>query len=60
LSDSRRRSSSIGVGLGVIFIGAVLLLGPLDLLDSGFWGNLLAMWPVLMIAAGTNLVLRRA
>jgi hypothetical protein len=59
LPDSPRRGSNLGLGLAIIFVGAALLMGTLNFFAAGFWGNLLATWPFLLIAIGAFLMLRR-
>lgn len=59
MSDSSRRGSNTGIGLAVIFVGALLLLATLDVFESGFWENLAALWPLILVAAGMYLILRR-
>jgi hypothetical protein len=56
--DSRQRGGIVGpiilIGLGIIF-----LLNNLGLLSWSIWGTLLRMWPILLIAAGLDLILGR-
>ena len=54
----RQRGSVVGpiilIGLGVIF-----LLNNLGLLSWSIWGTLLRLWPILLVAAGLDLILGR-
>jgi len=54
----RQRGSLVGpiilIGLGVIF-----LLNNLGLLSWSIWGTLLRLWPILLVAAGLDLILGR-
>jgi hypothetical protein len=56
--DSRQRGGLVGpiilIGLGIIF-----LLNNLGLLSWSIWGTLLRMWPILLVAAGLDLILGR-
>lgn len=46
---------------GVLFVcaGFVLLLNTLDKLDWSVWGQILSLWPVLLIAIGIELLFKR-
>lgn len=54
----RRRGGVVGpvimIGLGVVF-----LLNNLGLLSCGIWGALIRLWPILLVAAGLDLILGR-
>ena len=52
------RSSPLGPVL-LILIGGILLLNVLGVLDWSIWWSLLRLWPVLLIAAGLELLLGR-
>lgn len=56
--DGRQRGGLVGpvilIGLGVIF-----LLNNLGLLSWSIWGTLLRLWPILLVAAGLDLILGR-
>ena len=54
----RRNSSPLGAVL-LILIGVILLLNVLDVLDWSIWWSVLRLWPVLLIAAGLELLLGR-
>ena len=46
-------------GVFLLFLGIVFLLQTLDVLPWGLWGNLWRFWPVLIIAVGLGILLRR-
>jgi hypothetical protein len=46
-------------GVFLLFLGTVLLLQTLDILPWGLWTTLWRFWPVLIIAAGIGILLRR-
>ena len=52
------RSSPLGPVL-LILIGGILLLNVLGVLDWSIWWSLLRLWPILLIAAGLELLLGR-
>lgn len=56
--DGRRRGGVIGpvilIGLGIIF-----LLNNLGVLSWSIWGTLIRLWPILLVAAGLDLILGR-
>jgi hypothetical protein len=56
--NGRRRGGIVGpiilIGLGIIF-----LLNNLGLLSWSIWGTLLRLWPMLLVAAGLDLILGR-
>ena len=54
----RRNSSPLGAVL-LILIGVILLLNVLGVLDWSIWWSVLRLWPVLLIAAGLELLLGR-
>jgi hypothetical protein len=54
----RRYSSPLGAVL-LILIGVILLLNVLGVLDWSIWWSVLRLWPVLLIAAGLELLLGR-
>jgi hypothetical protein len=54
----RRYSSPLGAVL-LILIGVSLLLNVLGVLDWSIWWSVLRLWPVLLIAAGLELLLGR-
>jgi hypothetical protein len=53
-----KRGSPLGPAL-LILIGVILLLNVLGVLDWSIWWSILLLWPVLLIAAGLELLLRR-
>jgi len=53
-----KRGSPLGPVL-LILIGGILLLNVLGVLDWSIWWSLLRLWPVLLIAAGLELLLGR-
>jgi hypothetical protein len=57
-NKKRRRSSPLGAVL-LILIGVILLLNVLGVLDWNIWWSILRLWPVLLIAAGLELLLGR-
>ena len=57
-NKKRKRSSPLGPVL-LILIGGILLLNVLGMLDWSIWWSLLRLWPVLLIAAGLELLLGR-
>jgi hypothetical protein len=57
-NKKRRRSSPLGPVL-LILIGGILLLNVFGVLDWSIWWSLLRLWPVLLIAAGLELLLGR-
>ncbi len=46
-------------GLFLLFLGIVFLLQTLGVLPWGLWGTLWRFWPVLIIATGLNILLKR-
>ena len=54
----RRRGSPLGAVI-LILIGVILLLNVLGVLDWNIWWSILRLWPVLLIAAGLELLLGR-
>ena len=54
----RRRSSPLGAVL-LILVGVILLLNVFGVLDWNIWWSILRLWPVLLIAAGLELLLGR-
>ena len=54
----RRRSSPLGAVL-LILVGVVLLLNVFGVVDWNIWWSILRLWPVLLIAAGLELLLGR-
>ena len=54
----RKRGSPLGAVL-LILIGVILLLNVFGVLDWSIWWSLLRLWPVLLIAAGLELLLGR-
>lgn len=54
----RKRGSPLGAAL-LLLIGVVLLLNVLGVLDWSIWWSVLRMWPILLIAAGLELLLGR-
>jgi hypothetical protein len=61
MSEQRRRrrnSGPLGAVL-LILIGVILLLNVLGVLDWNIWWSVLRLWPVLLIAAGLELLLGR-
>jgi IS5 family transposase len=57
-NKKRRRGSPLGAVL-LILIGGILLLNVLGLLEWSIWWTILRLWPVLLIAAGLELLLGR-
>lgn len=54
----RKRGSPLGAVL-LILIGIILLLNVLGVLEWSIWWSILRLWPVLLIAAGLELLLGR-
>jgi len=55
-----RREHHIPVaGIFLLFLGIVFLLQTLNVLPWGLWGTLWRFWPVLIIAIGLGILLRR-
>ena len=46
-------------GVFLLFLGTVFLLQTLDILPWGLWATLCRFWPVLIIAVGIGILLRR-
>ena len=46
-------------GIFLLFLGVVFLLQTFNVLPWGLWGKLWHFWPVLLIIAGINILLRR-
>ncbi len=46
-------------GIFLLFLGIIFLLQTLNVLPWGLWGTLWRFWPVLIIAAGLSILLRR-
>ena len=58
--EKPRRDSEIPIaGIFLLFIGAVLLLQSFNVLPWALWNRLWRFWPVLLIIAGLNILLRR-
>lgn len=51
------RSGSLFVGVIMIFIGAVLLLNQMDILDLDFGELISRFWPLILIAIGIKIIL---
>ncbi len=47
------------IGVVLVAVGIVLLLTSFDVLQGDLWGNLIPLWPVLIIGLGAALLLRR-
>src|SRR5690606_25969279 len=45
-------------GLMLLFVGGVLLLNNLDIIDF-YWRSVFSMWPVLLIVVGVNVLVPR-
>lgn len=54
----KRRGSPLGAVI-LILIGVILLLNVLGMLEWSIWWSILRLWPVLLIAAGLELLLGR-
>ena len=46
-------------GIFLLFLGIVFLLQTFNVLPWGLWGTLWRFWPVLLIIAGLNILMRR-
>ena len=57
-NKKRSRGSPLGAVL-LILIGVILLLNVLGVLDWSIWWSILRLWPVLLIAAGLELLFGR-
>jgi hypothetical protein len=57
-NKKRKRNSPLGAVL-LILIGVILLLNVLGVLEWSIWWSILRLWPVLLIAAGLELLLGR-
>lgn len=57
-APSQHRTPSVALPLVFITIGAALLLANLGYLNGFRWSELLRLWPVLIILAGTDLLVR--
>ncbi len=55
----RRRSSPLGAVL-LLLIGGILLLNALGTLEWSIWWSVIRLWPLLLIAAGLDLLLGRS
>ncbi len=55
----RRRGSPLGAVL-LILIGGILLLNVLGTLEWSIWWSVLRLWPLLLVAAGLELLLGRS
>ncbi len=53
-----RRASALGP-LFLITVGIVFLLNNLGVLDWSIWQSLVRLWPILLIAAGLDLLIGR-
>ena len=58
MENKRRRGSPLGAVI-LLLIGVILLLNVLNVLDWNIWWSILRLWPVLLIAAGLELLLGR-
>lgn len=59
MREPRRERANILGPVLLIAIGAVLLLNTLGILEWNVWLSLIRLWPVLLIAAGLDLLLGR-
>ena len=58
MAKRRRNASPLGAVL-LIFVGGVLLLNAFDVLDWSIWWSIVRLWPLLIVAAGLELLLGR-
>jgi hypothetical protein len=58
MAKRRRNSSPLGAVL-LILVGGVLLLNVFDVLDWSIWWSIVRLWPLLIVAAGLELLLGR-
>jgi len=58
MAKRRRNASPLGAVI-LLFIGGVLLLNVFDVLDWSIWWSIVRLWPLLIIAAGLELLLGR-
>ena len=56
--DGEKNSTRIILPLVLIGFGLLLLLNNLNLLPGGFWNTLIRLWPIILILAGLNDLLR--
>jgi len=59
MNERRQRRVSLLGPVLLIGVGVVLLLNTLGILEWSVWWNILRLWPVLLIAAGLELLLGR-
>jgi hypothetical protein len=59
MDENRSRGVSIFGPLLLITIGVILLLNTMGILDWSIWWQLLRLWPILLIAAGLDLLIGR-
>ncbi|MFN2290260.1 MAG: LiaI-LiaF-like domain-containing protein [Anaerolineae bacterium] len=59
MDERRSRGVSIFGPLLVITIGVILLLNTMGILDWSIWWQLLRLWPILLVAAGLDLLIGR-
>lgn len=61
MNDSRTLARQSGFGFAgvLILLGVFGLLWNFNVLPDGFWGEFWTLWPLLLVAAGVNLVLSR-
>jgi len=59
VDEKKPRNVSLFGPLLLVFIGCILLLNTLGMLEWSIWWQILRLWPVLLIAAGLELLIGR-
>lgn len=59
MDEKKPRNVSLFGPLLLVFIGCILLLNTLGMLEWSIWWQILRLWPVLLIAAGLELLIGR-
>jgi len=59
MAKRRRNASPLGAVL-LIFAGGILLLNVFNVLDWSIWWSIVRLWPLLLVAAGLELLLGRS
>jgi predicted membrane protein len=59
MKETKRQQVNFLGPMLLIFVGCVLLLNVLGIVDWGVWWSILQLWPVFLIAAGLELLIGR-
>ena len=59
MKETRRQQVNFLGPMLLIFVGCILLLNVLGILDWSIWWSILQLWPIFLIAAGLDLLIGR-